>query len=120
MKSRLFFLNLFYFKYAKFRREKLNPKYYHFYQHPLHYYFWCLMQKTGSYVLCNGPLLVSFFKSSNLKMALRLSYQTLFNVIYIEEGILETKTDCSAMCGTGYRKRTLQILRVTHFYDLVM
>ena len=24
------------------------------------------------------------------------------------------------LCGTGYRKRTPQILRVTHFYDLLM
>ena len=26
----------------------------------------------------------------------------------------------TTLCGTGYRKRTPQILRVTHFYDLLM
>ena len=26
----------------------------------------------------------------------------------------------NTLCGTGYQKRTPQILRVTHFYDLLM
>ena len=29
-------------------------------------------------------------------------------------------SNTTALCGTGYRKRTAQILRVTHFYDLLM
>ena len=43
-----------------------------------------------------------------------------FSILISTMEIIEPPTSTTTQSPTGYRKRTAQILRATHFYDLLM
>ena len=75
-----------------------------------------LADGLGGKEVCNRRVACSLLKLGSLEKTVRARWRLTSHALYYK-----IPYDLNhALSPTGYQKRTAQILRVTHFYDLLM